>query len=338
MGKREKRRKKSSVAVVKDAVPVGTGDIGAQELSATVREDPAEAAQKGDRLRFSTRLLNYFDLPQPGPLSDISVFDGAILALVFGTKSASQIHGSAFLVAPGIAICATHVLHEHIPNLMASQSQLMAVGFGIFGLQLWQVREVTALNNSDLTILGLEYASDIPPSRNFNQLVMTTRVPPIGEKVTIVGVVPGSKEATAHDGGDIELGVQVMLSQGPVTQHYLAGRDRTLMPGSCIEAGCHTWGSMSGGPVFDQSGRLVGLLSSSLESEALDGPSWISLLWPALGTAFKGGWPQGVRGGATTLLDFDPRVCAIEGRDDVIQFKDDTGPRIRLRVPISIPG
>jgi hypothetical protein len=49
---------------------------------------------------------------------------------------------------------------------------------------------------------------------------------------------------------------------------------------------------MSGAPVFDGGGALVGLLSTSLEREDDDpSPSFVALLWPALMARFRRAWP-----------------------------------------------
>jgi hypothetical protein len=72
---------------------------------------------------------------------------------------------------------------------------------------------------------------------------------------------------------------------------------------------------MSGGPVFDTTGHLLGLLSSSFTTVENDGPSNVSLLLPALSARFEGGWPGSFFKNPATLLDLDPRICAIDKRE-----------------------
>jgi hypothetical protein len=82
---------------------------------------------------------------------------------------------------------------------------------------------------------------------------------------------------------------------------------------------------MSGGPAFDDNGFLIGLVSSSFEGET-SGPSYVSLLWPALAEPISPGWPSGFYGGATTLLQMDRRICGIQ-RPEALQVTDDGSGR-----------
>ncbi len=50
------------------------------------------------------------------------------------------------------------------------------------------------------------------------------------------------------------------------------------MPSVCIEVAMECWGGMSGGPVYNKDGRLVGIVSSSLDS----GPAYVTLVWDAM--------------------------------------------------------
>ena len=51
-----------------------------------------------------------------------------------------------------------------------------------------------------------------------------------------------------------------------------------MLPSPCIEVNMETLGGMSGGPVFNEEGRLIGILSSSFDG----GPSYVTLIWDAL--------------------------------------------------------
>jgi hypothetical protein len=106
---------------------------------------------------------------------------------------------------------------------------------------------------------------------------------------------------------------------GEVAQHFLNGRG-SMLPGPTIEVACSTPGGLSGGPAFDKNGKVFGILSSSLNHEDGRGPSFVSLLWPALVrqvTPFflPQAFPASVR-----LLDFE--FCSIDRRD-VIQLSLD---------------
>jgi hypothetical protein len=55
-----------------------------------------------------------------------------------------------------------------------------------------------------------------------------------------------------------------------------------MLPWPTIEVDCGTKGEITGGPAFDKYRMLVGILTSSFEAEDDLGPSYVSLLWPAL--------------------------------------------------------
>ena len=90
-----------------------------------------------------------------------------------------------------------------------------------------------------------------------------------------------------------------------------------MLPGLCIEVDFESWLGMSGGPVFDEDGWLVGVLSTSLSSTDRNAPSFVSLVFPALPHPFPGGWldpgPDVVR----SLLTMATAECFVERREAV---------------------
>ena len=63
------------------------------------------------------------------------------------------------------------------------------------------------------------------------------------------------------------------------------------MPSTCIEVSMESWGGMSGGPVYNKDGRLLGVVSSSFDG----GPTYVTLIWDAMRLWVKapqqGVWP-----------------------------------------------
>lgn len=55
----------------------------------------------------------------------------------------------------------------------------------------------------------------------------------------------------------------------------------------------NTTGGMSGGPVFNTKGHLVGIVSSSYEAYDILGPTYVSLIWPAGVGEVAVQWPCG---------------------------------------------
>src|SRR5664279_4331601 len=179
-----------------------------------------------------------------------------------------------------------------------------AICFGIttYGLQIWRVKTFTSVPKTDLAILGLELATAIPPDATFYQARISSQTPPIGSKVECAGFRAASASFAFQPGQVQALSGKVQGCAGLVTEHLPNGTDSFLMPWPLLQADFPHWGGMSGGPVFNDRGNLVGILCSSLGT--LDpedpSPSFISLLAPVLDVPFSGGWPD-------TLLKPSPR-------------------------------
>ena len=264
------------------------------------------------------------DPPGVYVVNDMAHYQGALLSVHFlKEKEWSTVEGSAVMVAPGIAFTAAHVVEDNIAAIMASELRYFCTGYTQSGSRYWLPQEVKKVNNSDLVILALKYASPLPADGRFVQTVMTARLPEVGEPVMIAGFRASREnvEADVHMAfpvaeGKIRYGVDLRIGVGEVTQHHLNGRFPGLTS-PMIEVDCSTPGGLSGGAAFDKYGRVFGILSASLNHSDGRGPSHISMVWPALATPItprflEHGLPRSFR-----LLDLDDRLCSIDGRDAI---------------------
>lgn len=284
-----------------------------RSVSGTITADPLQQLPLGVELHFS---VERFAFDAPGGLNSINNWDffkGAVIALHFGNASNQRIMGSGVMVAPGIAVTARHVVEPEMSLVMAGGG-FICTGIAPSGLMIWRTRHVTTIPQTDLAILTLEYASALPDV--FRHASITTRLPKIGEQVFLVG--------QRHEAGEpttplASINMKMMVAAGIVTARYEQGRDRVMLPGPALEVDCPALGGMSGGPAFDESGFLVGLLSSSLA----DGPAFLSLLWPALTTKVTPPWPPGVYKDPTSLLELDRKLCGIDRPDAIVVERDE---------------
>ena len=287
------------------------------EVVLAVRPDPAVAAQQGDTLRF-TCVLAHLDIANQRAIAmkEWQVFEGMLLALFFSHGGSITVFGSGVLVAPAIALCASHVIAPHMNGLLAGQIPVLCFGVASHGAQGWRVRHIRLVDRCNICFLCLEYCAELPPDKTFYHASITTSLPAIGENVALTGFrAPGSSLNAAER---TEVRANVIVSSGAVTQRFPLGRNRLLAPWPCLEIDCPAWGGMSGGPVFDSRGYLIGLVARSMETADEPSPTVVSLPWPILGHKVQAGWPPSPELTNRSLLEItDTQACRIERADAV---------------------
>jgi hypothetical protein len=303
-------------------VPISVPEItavrsGLNMVSATIVDDPLAGLPADANLRFTAT----FFWPKTAPLGERAITNGEALGGcllhvgVLRNREQLFVHGSAVLVAPGIAIAAKHVIQDY-------QGDNVAVYCGSItstSYELWQCTRVEFIDNSDLAILILKYVTALPPGNNFRIAGLTVRLPTEGERVAIVGFSAADDVIPLSEGAAVR--GEFRLSVGTVTEQYPEGRDRSSLPGPCFEVDSFTAGGMSGGPVFDHTGRVVGILSKCLPP---DGPSYVSLLWPALLVPIHGEWPKQAHTPRLALCDPGAR-CSIDYKGRLKRVGDSVG-------------
>jgi hypothetical protein len=185
---------------------------------------------------------------------------------------------------------------------------------------VWNCRKITMPPGTDLAILILSYATTLPPNNTFTMAAITARLPKVGEQVSMVGFTAVENEVPFDPVGYSVRG-NVRVSVGTISERHPTGRDKFLVPWPALKIASYASGGMSGGPVFDQHGHLLGILSTSYETEDQLGPSYISLLWPALVAPIDAEWPNGVHVPGRSLHEFG-RLCCIDSREALCR----TGP------------
>ncbi len=281
--------------------------------------NPFDGVDPNRVFNFETGVFVPNDPPGVYPVHNMAHYDGVLLSVHFITDGWSTVEGSAVMVAPGIAFAAAHVVEPNMSLIMDKKLRILCIGYTPTGPRFWRVGKVHKVDNTDLVILSLIYASGLPPDNRFVQAAVTTRLPGIGEQVMVAGLRASDEHVPADESmsftvkdGRIVYGANVRIGVGEVTQHFPTGRG-SMAPGPAIEVACSTPGGLSGGPAFDRNGRVVGILSVSLDHPDGRGPSIISLVWPALvseitPTFFAERFPGSVR-----LLEFE--YCVIDRRD-----------------------
>lgn len=240
--------------------------------------EPEQELVRGERLTFSSQRLLFEG--SNGDYMRVGSQNGTLLALSFRDNHGHHTYGSGVMVGPGLALCAAHVLYEHdfLHKLQREEASLVVQApLADGGMHLWTVLRISVVPDSDLAVLSMSLTSRYPADRRFLSAWMTTRMPAMGDVLTVTGLsAAGDGTQLISSNTRIDMAPQCQL--GRVIDRYPEGRDRRL-PAPCIAVDCAVPGGTSGGPVFDSRGYLVGLLSASYKGEDI---SFVSHIWPAL--------------------------------------------------------
>jgi len=296
-------------------------------LSGIVTADPAGSVPAGTTLRFKSVPITTDFRGTTATINNWQFFEGVVLSISFADQAFHYVEGSAVLIAPGVALCASHVIRPRMSELLAGTTGTMCQGLASHGLLLWHIRKVTEVPNTDITILGLELASAFPPENLFLQATLTTRTPKVGEELLLCGFRAAASAFSIKEGSPIETTGEVRISRGAVTKRYPKGRDSSMVPWPVVEVACPARGGMSGGPVFDSGGTLIGLVCSSVEISEHEGVSYVSLLWPAMTAQFESTWLKGMLPSPATLLQLDRRICPIIRPEAIRRILHEDGKR-----------
>ena len=205
--------------------------------------------------------------------------------------------GSAVCIgATGWFLTARHVVEGHI-------SKYRDVVDGSAGLYiLWETDERTiggptsylgaplpviyAHPHGDVDLVSLTVGVHATTPARLRVATLSLRTPEVGEPVAVVGFshmrLSGEVLAGQRSSMDYERTLSVGAGKVLEVQHERLGSSMRRFPGLVTDAPIKP--GMSGGPVFDQSGEVIGFNSSSLPPTLAD-PAWNSyvvLAGPAL--------------------------------------------------------
>ena len=206
--------------------------------------------------------------------------------------------GSGIMIAPGVALTATHVLDVFPrsgggPVLLtflpdgAGRAWLPTATVTFSGASEFHMHDRKVI--SDLTIVSCALNSNAHATHPLSLAPMEICLPLAGQRLWSIGFRYGEID------GD-ETAVTPLVSSGLVTASYPHGRGER-MRSPCVEVAMEALGGMSGGPAFNEDGRLIGIVSSSFDG----GPSYVTLVWDSFRVSIDG-LPQNIWGSETSGL------------------------------------
>lgn len=227
-------------------------------------------------------------------VTSLFAFGGALLSISFRDATGQHTLGSAVLVHPGIAITAKHVLSDWLAALGRGGAAAVCQAPQADHVHVWDIVSVHSLDTADLAVLVLRYRTDLPPLNAFSVAYITTRMPTVGDRVFLAGFT--AETATIPISSDMRIGGNVRVSVGRVIDVWPEGRDRVMLPSASFAVDSPAFGGMSGGPVLDSQGRMIGTVSSSTEGDDM---AFVSHVWPSLLALIEPVWP--VKAGSTEV-------------------------------------
>ncbi|WP_072250725.1 trypsin-like serine peptidase [Enterobacter genomosp. O] len=212
-----------------------------------------------------------------GSMRSLHEAGDSLVAVAYLDEDGPSFLGSGVMVAPGLLLTATHVLDE----LTSLEKQPIFMTFLPTGARGWLAKERRnsirdsryeegEANPSDLSLVSCTLNSDALDDYPLNLGILKVCLPLVGERLWAFGFRHGHVENGIAS-------VSPIVSSGLVTAAFPQGRGER-MPAPCIEVAMDTMGGMSGGPVVDSDGNIIGVVSSSFDG----GPSYVTLIWDAL--------------------------------------------------------
>lgn len=231
---------------------------------------------------------------KPTPLDSVITGRAVVIAAYDGAEVHAQ--GTGIFVAPRLVMTAKHIV-EHFWNRLASRPRpapgvAVSAPFAIQVLQfpgdaavpaMWVGERAWTSSATDAAFLQVVPNGESGHAPWSGTPLLKPLPPEMGERVVGFGYPASSGRVTSLEPFTVEWGLQGHTTVGQVTAVYPERRDRGLLNFPCFETNARFDGGMSGGPIFDASGRVCGLICAALNADA-DGPftSYGAVLWPAL--------------------------------------------------------
>jgi Trypsin-like peptidase domain len=232
-------------------------------------------------------------------------------------SDSAEVVGTAAVLCGNLLITAKHVLEKILPrDKRPIDERSIEIDTPLYAVQIlaspepqyviWDVCTITLCPVSDIALLSLA----TNPGMSHPNRVHQWRTPPInpfppevGERVAAFGYRKPVLQVSKNAAGGIHIDVndEPMVSVGVVKEIYEMNRDGVVMPFPCYQVSARFDGNMSGGPVFDETGCLCGIVCTNFEGSHVDDEpiSYVTTLWPLfrliLSTDRGDAYPRGVR-------------------------------------------
>lgn len=202
--------------------------------------------------------------------------------------------GTATWVAGHLVLTARHNI-EHIVKNFGARKDGSIEDYAVRLYQVlpncdyavWQVFSIWCAEDSDLALMHVGlwgHTGETPPDPAFS-LRMSIGQCKLGDKVAGFGFHSITARTSQNADGSTHLDVNDVpqATTGVITDLFPDGRDRSMLPFPCFAVNARFDAGMSGGPIFSEKGRLIGVIVATLPGEG-DTPhtSYVATLEPLL--------------------------------------------------------
>lgn len=193
--------------------------------------------------------------------------------------------GTAVIIAPGLAVTASHVLRGLFEHFGYDSSQ-NNIELDIYLTQFntgatWYVSNSATWVGTDISVLSLIPRNGIAEETALNPLQITVDPPNKSDAVIAYGYPKTELDVSINNSEQTNLQFKISptLSEGVVTDVHYDIRDRGLLRFPCFEVNAEYSAGMSGGAIFNQERELCGLVCVGGQGELINNSYAVSI-WP----------------------------------------------------------
>jgi Trypsin-like peptidase domain len=228
------------------------------------------------------------------PEQGVHEFVSPLIAVRHGREE--FVGGTAFLIGPGFALTAWHVIADYVERYekLTATSKHVDISFEMLlffsldagrDLMPMKVLRTWVSEGSDIAVLAVGIPPEREPSYRWRRPVLRLLPPKVGTPIAAFGF-PESLAEDRTDKAHINLQLHPRTATGVVQDVHHERRDDARLKFPCYLTNARFDSGMSGGPVFDSLGHVCGVVCSGMPPFHSGGQhtSYAATLWPIVAT------------------------------------------------------